>query len=74
MNACKQPFPLQIADVGDCRYFLRTRQLNSPFASIHPSVRPPCPLGNRAEVVSQAIVRMDGGMGERAGCDVNEGL
>ena len=38
MHADKQPFPLQIADVGYCRYFLRTRQLNSPFASIRPSV------------------------------------
>ena len=36
MHADKQPFPLQIADVGYCRYFLRTRQLNSPFASIRP--------------------------------------
>lgn len=39
MNACatarRQP-ALQIADVGYCRYFLRTRQLNSPFTSIRP--------------------------------------
>ena len=64
MNECMQTnspsFPLQIADVGYCRYFLRTRQLNSPFASTRPSVRrPQCPLGNGAEVVSQAIARMD---------------
>ena len=36
MNACATDSPpsLQIADVGYCRYFLRTRQLNSPFTSI----------------------------------------